>query len=125
MDRRFPSRARRSRIEAPPLLSIMRPLLLSKVGIPMERAPSTTAGAIGFGSGADCTNTGPPVPRRWGSGAPCQSSMRLYVDLEYGIVVPRRIVDLRCEEVPIVLVPTCPSHHVDAGPATQDFPHIH
>src|SRR5260370_38498773 len=35
------------------------------------------------------------------------------------------MVDLRWEEVPIVLVPTCPSHHVDAGPATQDFPHIH
>src|SRR6202011_2162450 len=46
------------------------------------------------------------------------------VELEYGIVVPRRIIDLRCEEVPIVLVPTCPSHHVYAGSATQDFPHI-
>jgi hypothetical protein len=37
-----------------------------------ERAPSTMAGAIGLGSGAGWTNTGPPVPRYWGSGAPFQ-----------------------------------------------------
>ena len=34
------------------------------------------AGAIGFGSGAGSTKAGPPVPRYFGSGFPCQSSMR-------------------------------------------------
>src|SRR5215510_1230749 len=35
-DCRFPSRTRKSRIEAPPSASIMRPLLLSKVGIQLN-----------------------------------------------------------------------------------------
>src|SRR6516164_205098 len=41
-----------------------------------ERIPSNKAGAAGFGSCSGWTNTGPPVPRYLGSGAPCQSSMR-------------------------------------------------
>src|SRR5215472_15984036 len=42
----------------------------------MERILSNKAGAAGFGSCSGWTNTGPPVPRYPGSGAPCQSSIR-------------------------------------------------
>src|SRR5262249_50946076 len=45
------------------------------------------------------------------------------VDIQYRLVVPCRGVRLFSEEVPVVLVPTGPDHHVDAGSSAEDLAH--
>src|SRR5262249_36658151 len=112
-DCRFPSRTRKSRIEAPPSASIMRPLLLSKLGIPIELAPSTMAGAIGLGvrRGLD---------KNWSSGSAVlwiRRAMPVFdspIDIQDRLIAPRRIARLGGKVVPVVFVPARPNHYIDA-----------
>ena len=55
---------------------LVEPGVQVKVGTPIARAASSIRVAVGFGSRAGPTCIGPPCPRRLGSAAPCQFSMR-------------------------------------------------
>src|SRR5215472_11846864 len=46
------------------------------------------------------------------------------VDVQYRLVVPCRVVRLFSEEIPVVLVPAGPDHHVDAGSTAEDLAHV-
>src|SRR3984957_20054265 len=46
------------------------------------------------------------------------------IDIEYGLIVPCRVAGLGCEEIPIVLMSACPSHHIDARSPSEHLAHL-
>src|SRR5215470_1717474 len=50
-------------------------------------------------------------------------SFNMAVDLQNRFVIPRRVAGLRCEKIPIILMPTCPGHDVDARSSPEHSSH--
>src|SRR4029077_6168785 len=46
------------------------------------------------------------------------------IDVQYRLVAPCGVTSLGREEIPVILVPTRPSHDIDAGPAAKYLAHI-
>src|SRR3982074_3397870 len=46
------------------------------------------------------------------------------IDVQYRLVAPRGVLSLGREKIPVILVPACPGHEVDAGSTAKYLAHI-